>query len=159
MYYWWNGWWWWFAWLIPMFVLLWAVFGFGGRRYRGWGYGGRYRDARYDWDGPWMPGPVSRGHKHRNVGPLNYHRADNRIAEDVSDRLMMDDEIDPSSMEVQVENGEVILTGSVSTRFEKSLAEQIADSVAGVTDVQNRLSIGKSNAPRRPHSPTGAPAE
>ncbi|HVU05484.1 MAG TPA: BON domain-containing protein [Polyangiaceae bacterium] len=144
MYY-WNGWWWWgWLWLIPMLVMLWAFVGFGRRR-QGW-YG-PYRSGRDDWDGYWTPERSgSRPPRHRNVGPRNYHRSDTRIAEDVSDRLMMENEIDPSAMDVRVEHGEVFLTGTVASRFEKRLAEQIADSVAGVTDVRNDLLIGKVDA-------------
>jgi osmotically-inducible protein OsmY len=66
---------------------------------------------------------------------------------------MMDDDVDPSAMGVQVVNGEVILTGTVSSRFEKRLAEHLADSVPGVTDVDNRLKIGKLEA--APQAPAG----
>jgi hypothetical protein len=138
MYYTWTGWWW-FAWLIPTFLILWAMIGGLGRRYDGYWSRERYlRDQ--EWDDRWVR--RGSGRKHRNRGPRNYRRSDERIKEDVSDRLMLEDELDPSAMEVQVENGRVILMGTVATRFEKRLAESLADSVAGVTDVDNRLKIG-----------------
>ena len=57
--------------------------------------------------------------EYRNRGPLNYRRSDARIAEDVNDRLLLDEDIDPTAMEVRVDNGRVILSGTVETRFEK----------------------------------------
>jgi len=140
MYYTWTGWWW-FAWVIPMVLLIWATFGWtNSRRY----YGTRERSVRDPyWDD--APLPPTRKLHYRNRGPRNYRRSDERITEDVNDRLMQSDEIDPSELEVRVENGEVSLLGTVETRYEKRIAERLADSVAGVKDVDNRLRIGKVN--------------
>jgi len=149
------GWWWFLGWLVPMFVLLWVALGWSGRRYGPYHAGYGPYPQRSD-DNAWNLAPGPRGRrKHHNVGPRNYRRADARIAEDVCDRLMVDDDIDPSSMEVRVENGEAILTGTVASRFEKRLAERIADSVPGVTDVQNQLHIDQRGiGPRsRPTAP------
>ena len=38
-------------------------------------------------------------------------------------------------------DGDVILTGSVETRDAKRLAEEIAESVTGVKNVENRLKV------------------
>jgi len=77
-------------------------------------------------------------------GPKGYKRSDDRIREDVNDRLAQQDEIDPSEIEVRVENGDVTLTGSVRSRHEKFRAEEIADDVSGVNDVHNQLRIGSA---------------
>jgi hypothetical protein len=77
-------------------------------------------------------------------GPKGYKRSDERIREDVNDRLAQQDEIDPSDIEVRVENGDVTLTGSVRTRHEKFRAEEIADDISGVNDVHNQLRIGSA---------------
>jgi hypothetical protein len=74
-------------------------------------------------------------------GPKGYKRTDDRIREDVNDRLAEQSRFDPSDMEVQVANGEVTLTGSVRFRFEKFLAEEIADDVSGVNEVHNQLRV------------------
>lgn len=74
-------------------------------------------------------------------GPKGYKRSDERIREDVSDRLAQQDRLDPSDVEVTVTNGEVTLTGTVQTRNEKFLAEEIADDVSGVNDVHNQLRL------------------
>jgi osmotically-inducible protein OsmY len=77
-------------------------------------------------------------------GPKGYKRTDERIREDVNDRLAQQDEFDPSEIEVRVENGDVTLTGSVRSRHEKFRAEEIADEVSGVNDVHNQLRIGSA---------------
>jgi hypothetical protein len=76
-------------------------------------------------------------------GPKGYVRSDERIREDVCDRLSDDDEIDASDITVSVKGGEVTLEGSVVDRHSKHRAEDIADSVSGVRDVTNRLRARK----------------
>jgi len=76
-------------------------------------------------------------------GPKGYKRSDDRIREDVNDRLSMQEQLDPTEIEVAVSNGEVTLTGSVETRREKFLAEEIADDVSGVTEVNNQVRVGR----------------
>jgi osmotically-inducible protein OsmY len=79
--------------------------------------------------------------EHRGRGPKNYRRSDERIKEDVNDRLSDDYYLDASDVEVMVTNTEVTLTGTVNSREEKRRAEDIADSVSGVTNVENRLRV------------------
>src|SRR5215217_1130491 len=82
--------------------------------------------------------------EHRGRGPKNYRRSDERIKEDVNDRLSDDYYIDASDVEVAVENAEVTLTGTVKSREDKRRAEDIAESVSGVTNVENRLRVKQS---------------
>jgi osmotically-inducible protein OsmY len=77
-------------------------------------------------------------------GPKGYTRSDDRIREDVCDRLSYDDEVDASDITVTVSNGEVTLEGSVPDRHSKHRAEDIADAVNGVKDVHNRLKARKT---------------
>src|SRR6185369_12451239 len=77
----------------------------------------------------------------RGRGPKNYRRSDERIKEDVNDRLSDDYYLDASDVEVAVENSEVTLTGTVNSRNDKRRAEDIAESVSGVTNVENRLRV------------------
>jgi osmotically-inducible protein OsmY len=79
--------------------------------------------------------------EHRGRGPKGYQRSDERIREDVNDRLTDDPHIDASDIEVTVSGREVTLAGAVSSRFEKRHAEDIADDVSGVTHVQNNLRV------------------
>ncbi|WP_243371253.1 BON domain-containing protein [Microvirga solisilvae] len=78
---------------------------------------------------------------HRGRGPKGYQRSDDRIMEDVNDRLTEDPHLDASEIEVSVTGREVTLSGTVNSRFEKRHAEDIAESVSGVTHVQNNLRV------------------
>jgi osmotically-inducible protein OsmY len=77
----------------------------------------------------------------KGKGPRSYQRSDNRILEQINERLCDNPYLDASDMEVAVQNGVVFLTGTVSTRDEKKLAEEIAEEVAGVENVENKLHI------------------
>jgi hypothetical protein len=79
-------------------------------------------------------------------GPKGYQRSDERIREDLSDRLMEHPDLDASDIDVQVANGIVTLTGGVESRWAKRLAEDIAEGVSGVRDVMNRLGVGGPSA-------------
>jgi hypothetical protein len=74
-------------------------------------------------------------------GPKNYTRSDDRIREDVSDRLEQHGEIDATEIEVRVETAEVILEGTVPDRRTKRLAEDVVEDTPGVKQVHNRLRI------------------
>ncbi|MES2704186.1 MAG: BON domain-containing protein [Bacteroidota bacterium] len=84
---------------------------------------------------------------HRGKGPKGYQRSDSRISEDINDRLCDDPHIDASGIQVSVENCEVTLSGTVDSRNAKRHAEDIAESISGVKNVENRLRINheKSN--------------
>ena len=77
--------------------------------------------------------------QHAGRGPKNYQRSDERIREEINDRLTDHPDIDATEIEVKVQAGEVTLTGTVEDRHAKRLAEDIADGVAGVRDVNNQL--------------------
>lgn len=79
--------------------------------------------------------------RHRGRGPRNYRRSDERILDDVNLRLTEDPYIDASEIEVAVQKQEVTLSGRVTDRFAKRHAEEIAESVSGVTHVQNNLRV------------------
>ena len=78
---------------------------------------------------------------HRGRGPKNYTRSDERIQEDINDRLTDYDYIDASEIDVQVQNGEATLTGTVNSRHEKRMAEDVVEDVSGVRHVENRLRV------------------
>jgi osmotically-inducible protein OsmY len=84
----------------------------------------------------------------RGRGPKGYRRSDERIREDVNDRLSDDNYLDASDIEVAVSETIVTLTGSVSTRADKRRAEDIAEGVSGVTNVENRLRVTRSSLDR-----------
>ena len=80
---------------------------------------------------------------YRGRGPKNYQRSDERIHEEVCERLAMDHDVDATDIEVTVSAGVVTLSGTVHERLAKRLAEDIADSVSGVQDVQNNLRVAR----------------
>ena len=82
---------------------------------------------------------------HRGRGPKNYTRSDDRIKEDINDRLTDHDYLDASEIDVNVQGGEVILTGTVNSRRGKRMAEDIAEDVSGVRNVENRLRVQQQN--------------
>ncbi|HKU38671.1 MAG TPA: BON domain-containing protein, partial [Polyangiales bacterium] len=94
----------------------------GDYRGREEGFGQQMREAGQQMReaGQRIMGKVKRAFR----GPKGYKRSDERIREDVSDRLSQEDELDPSEIEVMVSNGDVTLTGTVETRREKFLAEE-----------------------------------
>jgi osmotically-inducible protein OsmY len=81
--------------------------------------------------------------EHRGKGPKNYKRSDERIKDDINDRLSDDPFVDASDIDVTVTNGEVTLTGTVDERSSKRRAEDIAENVSGVKNVENRIRVGQ----------------
>ncbi|MCA1490299.1 BON domain-containing protein [Ensifer sp. NBAIM29] len=79
--------------------------------------------------------------EYRGKGPKGYTRSDSRIQEDVSDRLSDDGALDASDIEVSVSNGEVQLSGFVNSKWAKRRAEDCAEDVSGVTNVQNNIRV------------------
>ena len=71
--------------------------------------------------------------EHQGRGPRGCRRSDDCIREDVHDRLT-DDRLDASDIEVIVENGEVTLSDTVASRFDRQ-AEDIAERVIGSSEV------------------------
>jgi len=93
-------------------------------------------------------GPIERlgdrfreGLRKLGKGPKAYTRSDDRIREDIYDRLMHG-WVNAEHVEVQVKNGEVTLTGLVEERRDKRTIEDIIDDVLGVKDVHNQLKVG-----------------
>jgi len=113
----------------------------------GYAYGDRQQRGRGREDESWgqqirdVGNQVARRVKRAFRGPKGYKRSDERIREDVNDRLAQQYEIDPSEIEVAVSNGEVTLTGTVQSRHAKFYAEEIADDISGVNEVHNNLRV------------------
>ncbi|WP_051246744.1 BON domain-containing protein [Thermomonas fusca] len=77
----------------------------------------------------------------RGLGPSSYTRSDERIREDLNERLMDDDFVDARNITVEVQNGTVNLNGSVDERWEKHRAEDLADGCSGVREVRNNIRV------------------
>jgi hypothetical protein len=82
-----------------------------------------------------VPGPFA------GLGPRGYRRSDDRICEELHDRLTAHGFIDATDIKCVVQNGEVTLTGLVNSRQTKRTAEDVADGIQGVRDVHNNLRI------------------
>jgi|SRR5690606_13468865 len=76
----------------------------------------------------------------RRIMPKGYRRSDERILEDVYERLSRSG-LDIADVEVQVEAGHVTLNGLVSDRSMKHMVEDLVADCNGVEDVENRLRI------------------
>lgn len=95
--------------------------------------------------------------RRRGVAPRGYQRSDERIREDVCERLM-DDGMNCGGLEVAVRSGIVELSGEVDQRSDKHRIEQVAANVSGVSDVNNQLRVrGRSGDASRPHPAAGSP--
>jgi hypothetical protein len=142
-----------------------------GRREYGWDWGreypgGRFFDydrystsampgyGRYGYGQPWRQGEYyeprydrygESGRSYAGRGPRGYRRNDERIRDDVCDRLCASPVVDASDIDVRVSNGEVTLSGTVNSRDQKRTADDIAESVWGVEDVHNQLRVTRPN--------------
>jgi osmotically-inducible protein OsmY len=71
------------------------------------------------------------------VQPLN--RLDSHIRGDIISELVLDPVTESFEVDVDVEDGVVTLTGKVDSYVERTVAEEVAEKVSGVTDVKNLL--------------------
>ena len=58
-----------------------------------------------------------------------------------------DDSLDPSDITIQVTQGEVTLTGTVHSRYQKRRAEDLAEGSSGVRDVTNNIRVAREQEP------------
>ncbi|AWK87298.1 BON domain-containing protein [Azospirillum thermophilum] len=133
--------------------------GFGGYGRYGRGQNERFWDREADEASAWFgdedaerPHRMDNIHagegRHRGRGPRGYTRPDERIREDVNDRLTEDPYVDASDIEVTVSGGEVTLSGTVDSRNARRRAEDIAEGVPGVRHVQNDIRASRPGADR-----------
>jgi len=114
------------------------------------GYGASGQESYYGGSGSYGGGATSsmgssvssqeRG-RFSGKGPKGYQRSDDRIREDVCERLTHHPEIDASEIDVKVTNGEVTLTGTVDERQSKRMAEEVVENISGVKDVHNQVRV------------------
>jgi osmotically-inducible protein OsmY len=117
---------------------------------RGRGEGEGFFDRMADTVSSWFGGDDDdrydyRERSHRGKGPRNYTRSDDRIREDINDQLTYHISIDASDIDVEVNGGEVVLTGNVRSRYEKRLAEDIVEDINGVRNVENRIRVNRES--------------
>jgi len=83
----------------------------------------------------------------RGRGPRGYARSPARIYEDLCDRLTENPFIDATDIDVTVAGTEVTLSGAVQDTIAMRQAQAIAEEVAGVTHVHNRLQLREAAEP------------
>lgn len=121
---------------------------------------GQQRSQQYSQYGqPYGYGPEARGQQQdyqgfRGRGPKGYSRSDERIKEDICERLSQDSRIDASEISVECRGGMVMLEGTVEDRATKHRVEDLVDACSGVKDIQNHLGIGSGQ--RETEQPTGS---
>ncbi|HEY6925420.1 MAG TPA: BON domain-containing protein [Steroidobacteraceae bacterium] len=148
----------------------WGGPGFTGGGY-GWGEGSRsphlplegeysdesalsYEDqVRRDYRASGRSG-VSRGSRRYPPGPKGYQRSDERMKEDISERLYRAYHIDSSDVTVEVRTGKVTLEGTVPSRHMKHAIEDMVDDCPGVMEIDNRIRVAGLNY--QGSSPAGA---
>ncbi len=74
-------------------------------------------------------------------GPKGYQRTDQRILEDICDRLSDDPYVDASEISVTCQNGEITLEGTVDSRPTKHRVEDLVADCRGVRDIHNRIRV------------------
>jgi hypothetical protein len=79
-------------------------------------------------------------------GPRAYARSDDRIFEEVCEVLTRDADLDARLLRVTVRDRRVTLDGRVESRPARHLAEDLAASVRGVVEVDNRLRVGEGGS-------------
>lgn len=115
-----------------------------GERWRD-GYGGPGGQTRQVGYGQFGATPRREG-SFSGRGPRGYRRGDDRIREDVCDRLSEHPSIDAGEVDVSIRDGEITLQGTVPDRWMKRMAEDVAESVQGVRQVHNHLRVAAFDA-------------
>jgi hypothetical protein len=150
-----------------------GVGGYGawGAQERYGGHGGEYgrRDFR-DWEqgrgippsgrpGEGSPGSDARwgaegaGAARRARGPKGWRRSDERIHDEVCERIARSG-LDAGEVEVKVEGARVVLAGAVPDRETKWRLEDLAEEVFGVEEVENGLRVTRAEQAGRADEPT-----
>lgn len=89
---------------------------------------------------------VDRALTRRGRGAKNATRSDALVAEELNERFLHDDLLDASEILLSVEDGRVLLTGEVPERWMKHRAEDIADGVRGVKEIDNQIRVDDGRA-------------
>jgi osmotically-inducible protein OsmY len=117
----------------------------------GFGSQGGYDPATYGAQGSygqqgseqWPQSSWGQQNRQQRRGPKGYKRSDERIKEDLSERLMHSAHLDASEVTVEVKDGKVTLEGTVPERRMKHMIEDMAEACSGVNDVENKLRVSQ----------------
>lgn len=104
-------------------------------------------------------GGAGRARRRYPPGPKGYQRSDERMKEDISERLYRAYHVDSSEVTVEVRGGKVTLEGMVPSRHMKHAIEDMVDDCPGVMEIDNRIRVAGPNyqgsSPTSASSPTG----
>jgi len=110
-------------------------YGMSGRTMSGYGSGSSSYGGQ---------GQIERSTSARR-GPKGWQRSDDRLKEDICERLYHSGDIDSSEVTVTVAEGKVVLDGTVSDRSMKYAMEDLVDNVPGVKDIDNRVRVSRDD--------------
>jgi hypothetical protein len=83
-------------------------------------------------------------------GPKGYRRSDDRLREEICERIAQSERIDAGDVTVGVQDASVTLEGTIADRAMKYELEELVDRVTGVREVDNRVRIRvRRSGPRR----------
>jgi BON domain len=128
------------------------AYGSGGYGSQGWGCSG-YWNVGYGGSRRGQALPVQRSESwgkpssnsllssRQGRSPSSYQRSDERIRDEIRDRLRGQKDIDVSDTDCNVTEGTVVLSGTVSGRRERRLIEELAASIWGVKGVRSNLRV------------------
>jgi hypothetical protein len=117
------------------------------------GYGGGFNQGLAGRSGYGLGSGYTRGNEGMREsqfgkGPKGYVRSDERLKEDISEKLMRNHLVDASDISVEARNGTVTLSGSVDDRRLKHYVEDLVEGCTGVRDIDNRLTVRARSASR-----------
>lgn len=95
--------------------------------------GHRIGQAVSEWFGP--------DSDEKRPGPRGYTRTDERIRDEICERLTFANGVDVREVTVDVDKGKVTLGGTVRLRSQKYDIEDLADNTFGVTEVENNIRV------------------
>ncbi|CAG2153113.1 hypothetical protein LMG31506_04747 [Cupriavidus yeoncheonensis] len=79
--------------------------------------------------------------RERPTGPRGYKRTDDRIRDEICERLSYAQRLDVSDVSVDVKDSVVTLSGTVDNRGQKYYIEELADATYGVSEVNNDIRV------------------
>jgi hyperosmotically inducible periplasmic protein len=103
-----------------------------------------YKDAKHESKEAWQD--VKHGSKKAWANTQDAYR-EGIIAGKLETALVLNSQLNPFKIDFEVEGSKIILTGNVDNAVEKDLAENVALGIDGVSDVDNRLVITKTDRP------------
>ncbi|MDO9625895.1 MAG: BON domain-containing protein [Pseudomonas sp.] len=91
---------------------------------------------------------------HAEQGDLSSQLSEARQEGSIWTAFALNRHLSPFKIDVDVENGKALLTGSVETAVERELAEQVALGIEGVNTVDNQLQVDPQIEPTASSEPT-----